>query len=117
MREIKFRCWHYTNKRFIYPTEYMLHPIDNTLIPKNIKGSRSFLTQQIGIKDINRVEIYEGDIVSGGDVAVSYDNCTVEFIHGAFVMTKLYGKQKVIEGGFNTPELWLAIVGNIYEGI
>src|ERR1051326_5034508 len=56
-REIKFRAWHYINKIMI----------DNKSIPvlcKNMVDDNVWkYMQYTGLKDINAVEIYEGDIV------------------------------------------------------
>ena len=70
MREIKFRAWDKINKRWIKQFNIDLLSINVSELP-NIK-----LMQYTGFKDINKKEIYEGDIISFGDNkgVVFYEN-------------------------------------------
>lgn len=102
MREIKFRAWDKKEKKMYYD---VLHNI----------SFDGVVMQYTGLKDKNRKEIYEGDILkldswSGLQI--------VEFIEGAFCLVN-QGKQT----GFTSDIHYIhhagipqaAVIGNIYE--
>ena len=100
MRDIKFRAW--VNKEmhhFDLPSLYWRG--EDT-------GEYSFpgllpVMQYTGLKDKNKKEIYEGDILKDADFTFS-----VEFIGGCFC--------KVLDGeGYVIIDTDIEIIGNIYE--
>ncbi len=60
MREIKFRAWNERNNEMTTP--YIWLNSEN-LVGQSMIGAPSKVMQYTGLKDINFVEIYEGDIV------------------------------------------------------
>jgi hypothetical protein len=102
-REIKFRCWDRTNKRFTYWSyenegfnlAFCLNP--------NIGVD---VSQYTGLKDKNRKEIYERDIMGDAD-----DNqYTVSWVNAGFYLDEWCGGG-ISEDDFTDCE----IIGNVYE--
>lgn len=104
MREIKFRAW--DGKRLDYSPEFDGFFEGGSPVNSFNKDGREFM-QYTGLKDKNGKEIYEGDKVKRGELAVS----TIGFHEGAFV---------ILEGD-NEPlshynhEDW-EVIGNVHEG-
>ena len=108
MREIKFRCWVSSTKNMVEWKELE----DHGDIYRLIKQPSAYpLMQFTGLKDINGVEIYEGDITAyefngkivTGEVLYKRDQFIINAPFGA------YGKG--IFGRASKPE----VIGNIYE--
>ena len=97
-REIKFRYWEVFNTEMKDFDPYLCASI-------LAKQSEDFiLLQYTGLKDKNGKEIYEGDIISYGNVGASND--IVKYEEGGF-------KPFINMAGPHAEEI--EVIGNIYE--
>lgn len=118
MREIKFRAFLKSNQ--VMYDVLTLDIIDNKVLINNeekqlrgyVKYQEVELMQCTGLKDINKKEIYEGDIISFGD------NKAVVFYEHA----KFRAKYKMCTNGYCIEDLSevlyfdkVKVIGNIYE--
>lgn len=135
MREIKFRAWDTDNKEWVstssvgwnyvfersetsYGNGQKVYVLDNGYAPEVV------LMQYTGLKDINDIEIYEGDIIviTRNSDLTNYTSRVV-FFDGAFVFYEkdgidcnlsavAYEQAKEIN---NTGSHFCQVIGNIYE--
>jgi hypothetical protein len=113
-RELKFRVWDTLDKRFIYPDKgyqghYILTLGGEFYNLQNGSGGNEYVVQQYtGIKDVNGVDIYEGDVVTKGFELLNF-LCEYSIEDAAYILS--------YEHGFNylTDFSTLKVVGNIYE--
>ena len=103
-REIKVRAWDKSLGKFLYPKLW-----DNSM-PSNWEHWY-ILTQYIGLKDKNKAEVYEGDILSPYD---SMDRVLIEFKGGQFVGTNLDKSHPIRETQNRNWFDWV-IIGNQFE--
>lgn len=115
MREIKFRAWDKINKD-MFNVESI--NFQERRVYKDVVSYRNFedidLMQYTGLKDKNNKEIYEGDILSDGNIKKPYK---VVFENGSF--------KAEFEGDFDEYSFDLIdvvaqgceVIGNIYENL
>ena len=108
MREIKFRAWDKHYKRF--RDIVLSSPI--SALNNNEIDERFELTQYTGLKDKNRKEIYEGDIVQFTDnynTDIPPHIGVVKFNNASFYITDdVYSCYRWID-------INVEIIGNVYE--
>ncbi|MCK8605154.1 YopX family protein [Leuconostoc citreum] len=107
MREIKFRAWGKILKKFVPVWSVIETRGDNVVrgINKNI-----VIDQYTGLKDFNRVEIYEGDIlkdVDNGNIVgyVEYDDAFGEYYCGDNNLYECTRDCQVVGNIHEQPEL------------
>jgi uncharacterized phage protein (TIGR01671 family) len=128
MREIKFRAYIKSQKIMIYPHGFNAPQLDKSgqgelkiqLFGKNAFDNNVYegdaedveLMQFTGLKDINKIEIYEGDIVTARDVRHKSSKIIrgiIDYANGSFC----------INDGICTHYRWIdygvEVIGNIYE--
>ncbi|QEA49929.1 DNA-packaging protein [Latilactobacillus curvatus] len=122
MREIKFRAWdkltqkYWNIENWHFEDEYLdlIESGVSVADPNSERVWRKFneveLMQYTGLKDVNGVEIYEGDVVKF-DTNVQILESEVAYYHGMFTIKK-YGEKiplftalKVIGNKFENPKL------------
>ncbi len=131
MRDIKFRAWCEIDDTMIKPMsiQEMIHQRKNTFSLKSLKEDIIFM-QYTELKDINGIEIYEGDIVRWGmdgqecwhRYAKVMINPDIQFQIIYYVDSETLEKKPTDRHTFrfgnfiykNTQE-YLEIIGNIYE--
>ncbi len=131
-REIKFRAWDKTSNRMFYQEDFERVELDTknklvSLVISETIGSKYVLDyedgieaeimQYISLKDKNRKEIYEGDILSikiyGGDKVIVEGKTVVEFKDGCFGV--IWGHDKAFLSLNSFFKAKFEVIGNIYE--
>ena len=115
MREIKFRAWETSSKKWVYGYYYMTMKNGGHIIIDD-KGEcwrvdPKTVGQYTGPQDKHGKDIYEGDILNTGD-GVGWVGC-VEFMYGRFILADNdnemvsrpeWGKCEIIGNTYENPE-------------
>ena len=107
MREIKFRAWDGERMKEVLTWGFNEGFIST---PKTLGDENDFdIMQYTGLKDKNGVEIYEGDVVSVGDI-----NYEIVYLAPTFYLRKKANYNINLET-FSTPMVFKEVIGNIHE--
>ena len=106
MREIKFRAWDIKRKR--YMNDLTVIKVLPLALDKETSEGLLQVEQYTGLKDINGVDIYEGDILEDGS-GDPIEYWTVKFEDGKFIGST----QGVDEDISELTDL--EVIGNIHE--
>ena len=123
MRNIKFRAWDKESKVMRYNAEqayngcYQMNDVQ--YFGQLINNNKYKLMQYSGCKDINGIEIYEGDIVHlfgyGEYEGIDYNGLVI-FKDGAFcVIDGLEDNYSFARYDFNKCGIEVTVIGNIYD--
>jgi len=117
-REIKFRAWDKIKKRMLsvyhLRKEGIIGMADNIISSQHCKIDNVILMQYTGVKDRNKKEVYEGDIIKyvGRDGKFQVEE--IVFIDGCFCRRTSMSDIPIGDTLY-TPQIDFMIVGNIYE--
>ena len=130
----KFRAWHYEHKEMVYfdnkKASNDIYIASNIL--KLMADNSPFLMQYTGLKDIDGVEIYEGDIVQIVQYESRYDGTFDEFRSKVIFINGYFGYLQYEEHLGEKTDYYLSsvctedgidhkgshfcnVIGNVYE--
>ena len=109
MRQIKFRAWHINDKEMLRHNDACLIPLFTPSF--RYRDGETVLMQYTDLKDVNGVEIYEGDLVKKDDD--KFVRCgVVSFIHGCWMVASKSGERYFNLHWFLSQA---EVIGNIHQ--
>ena len=124
MKDIKFRAWDIAAKKMRVVTQLFFEDGDLTQVNTKTSGwlnakDEVVLVQFTGLTDKNGKEIYEGDIVRGGELEGDHGSVVYEIAYnegGDYPAFDLKGWRGETNGiCFFINDAYIEVIGNIYE--
>ncbi|WP_349535177.1 YopX family protein [Leuconostoc citreum] len=125
MREIKFRAWNKVNKRYYQDVQDTYDETVGDSFQDVLQNEDLVVEQYAGLKDVNGIEIYEGDVLQPVRVCPDFLNIAPSKIGKAFLVKSgnyVFGKwiaRLIGDKGYSVSDYYfgneLNIIGNIHE--
>lgn len=124
MRDIKFRAWDKTINYMDYRVRFShfedgIEVLDSWSSWRELKKDEYELMQYTGFKDINGVEIYEGDILKWTDFEMNNTTINPVYLEGTTPIFNVYVDELIYATTLLTlnkiKDGYFEVIGNIYE--
>ena len=110
MRDIKFRFWHKRDRAMLTKVKTGLH------VNENFMSDSLIAMQFTGLKDINGIEIYDGDVIKshfyGDDAGFE---CVAQIKYSSARAAFVFDSSEQDAFVYDNESNLLEVIGNIYE--